>query len=83
MEIIGYLAGILSVLTFLPQIFKLYRTKSSNDLSAFMIIIFNSSVILWFVYGVSLNNLPMIIANLAIIFLTLIILIMIFIYRKK
>lgn len=82
MDIIGYIAGILSVITLAPQIIKLYKTKSTKDLSLLMMIIWCISVFLWMVYGICLSNIPMIITNALVFIMGLIIIFMIFKYKK-
>ncbi len=60
---LGYLAGTLTTLAFLPQVLHTYRIKSVGDFSWKMLISFNCGLILWFIYGVYLHNWPMILAN--------------------
>ncbi len=60
---LGYLAGTLTTLAFLPQVMHTYETKSAGDLSWKMLIAFNLGLVLWFVYGIYLHSWPMIIAN--------------------
>lgn len=64
MEFIGYLAAILTTISFLPQAIKVYKTNHTKDLSLGMFIIFCSGVFLWLIYGVLINNLPIIFANI-------------------
>ena len=63
-EIIGYSAGILTLINMLPQVIKSYRTKSVEDISFPMVLIFVISVFLWTIYGFMINNLPLIITDL-------------------
>ena len=66
-EIIGHFGAFLSSITFMPQVYKAWQSRSVGDLSLSMILIVITSTVIWLVYGVALNLLPVIIAN-AIIF---------------
>ena len=82
MEIIGYIAGVLSIITYIPQVIKLYKTKTTEGLSILMIYLMCISVTLWMSYGFILHNIPMIITNASIVFLTILILCMVYKYKK-
>jgi len=62
--ILGLVAGTLTTLAFLPQLFKIWRSKSAKDISFNTLIIFNIGIFLWLIYGIYLNALPIILANL-------------------
>lgn len=62
-EWIGSAAGILTTTSFIPQAYKVYKTKNTESISIHMFIIFNFGIIAWFTYGILLNQLPIIIAN--------------------
>ncbi len=61
--LIGFAAGTLTTLSFVPQVLKTYRTKRCDDLSAGMLLAFTSGVVLWLVYGLFLRSAPIISAN--------------------
>jgi MtN3 and saliva related transmembrane protein len=61
--IIGLVAALFTTISLLPQLIKVYKTKSTKDISTGMFALFGSGVLLWFIYGVFLNNLPIIMAN--------------------
>ncbi|MEO9485436.1 MAG: SemiSWEET transporter [Ekhidna sp.] len=63
MEFIGYLAAILTTISFAPQAIKTIRTKSTDGISLGMYILFTAGIACWLVYGVLLNNSPIIMAN--------------------
>ena len=65
MEYLGYLAGGLTTAAFVPQVWRSVRTRSVKDLSVVMLLLFNSGVVLWIVYGWMLDSLPVIVANVA------------------
>lgn len=60
---LGYMAGVLTTIAFLPQVLHTYRVKSAGDLSWKMLICFSSGLLLWFIYGVYLHSWPMILSN--------------------
>lgn len=62
-EIIGYIGAALTTLAFVPQAIKTIRDKHTKDISLFMYIIFVLGISFWFVYGVMLNSMPIILAN--------------------
>lgn len=62
--ILGLVAGTLTTLAFLPQLLKIWQTKSAKDISFNTLIIFNIGIFLWLIYGIYLNALPIILANL-------------------
>ena len=61
--ILGYLAGILTTASFIPQFLKAYRTKSTTDISVVMYTWFIIGVGLWIIYGAYKNSWPVILAN--------------------
>jgi MtN3 and saliva related transmembrane protein len=73
-EIVGHFGAFLSSVTFIPQVYKAWQTKSVGDLSLLMMFIVFTSTIVWLVYGITLNLLPVIIANgiISVLSLTLI-----------
>ena len=46
-EIIGFIAAILTTSSFLPQLIKVWKTKSSKGVSTLMYFVMLSGVILW------------------------------------
>ena len=62
-DIIGYIAGGLTTYAFWPQLQKTWKTRSAEDVSLGMLVIFTSGVGLWFLYGIVLGAWPIILAN--------------------
>jgi MtN3 and saliva related transmembrane protein len=62
-ETMGFAAGTLTTLAFLPQAVKTWKTKSADDISLAMFLLLVTGIILWIVYGVLLHSLPLIIFN--------------------
>mgnify|MGYP006439953905 FL=1 len=73
---LGFLAGLLTTISFLPQVVKTWKSRSASDLSLGMLFVFSVGVICWLVYGLLLQEMPMIIWNAVTLVLVLIILIM-------
>ncbi|MEH2144567.1 SemiSWEET transporter [Nostoc sp.] len=74
LTILGLAAATLTTTAFLPQMFQVWRTKSAKDVSLIMLITFILGVFLWLIYGISLQALPIIVANSVTLFFNLIIL---------
>ncbi|MBN2425797.1 MAG: SemiSWEET transporter [Calditrichaceae bacterium] len=72
---LGSVAGILTTIAFFPQVFKVITTKSTHDISLFMFLIMAIGIFLWFLYGLFINALPVILANFISLFLATIILV--------
>lgn len=61
--VIGLLAGAFTTIAFFPQLMKVWKTKSTKDISLVMFSLFCSGIFLWFAYGILTENPPVIIAN--------------------
>lgn len=73
-NLIGFLAAILTTIAFLPQVIKVWRSKSTKDVSLETIVLFSTGVFLWVVYGLYIKALPIILANVVTLMLNLILL---------
>jgi MtN3 and saliva related transmembrane protein len=62
-ETIGFIAGILTSISLLPQVIKALKTHSTHDLSYMWMAINGSGQILWIAYGVAINSTPLFIAS--------------------
>ena len=62
-EIVGLSAAFLTTSAFIPQVHKIYKEKNADGISLTMYIILFIGVILWFVYGILIGSLSIIIAN--------------------
>lgn len=62
-DLIGFFGSFLTSVTFVPQVYKTWQTKSAGDLSLTMLFIVLLSCIVWLVYAIALMLLPVIIAN--------------------
>ncbi|HAF30645.1 MAG TPA: hypothetical protein DCG75_16510 [Bacteroidales bacterium] len=61
--ILGLVAASCTTIAFLPQAIKTIRTKHTKDLSLGMYTLITVGTILWFMYGLFKNDLPIILAN--------------------
>ena len=77
-ELIGFIAAVCTTFAFLPQVIKVWKTKQTKDLSLRMYTIMFIGICLWFVYGLRINSLSIIIANIVTGFLVFTILVYIF-----
>jgi MtN3 and saliva related transmembrane protein len=62
-EIIGFIAAVLTTAAFLPQVYQTWKTKDVSSLSLPMLILFFIGILLWLIYGFLKESLPMIFAN--------------------
>lgn len=59
--IIGYVSGALTTFAGVPQIVKVFRSSSTQDLSYVSLSMAASGVCMWMIYGLLLKQLPIII----------------------
>lgn len=62
-ETIGFIAALLTTTAFVPQFLKVWRTRSTQDISLRMYLMLSAGVLLWLIYGIRLGSLPIIFAN--------------------
>ncbi len=74
-NLIGFLAGALTTISFVPQVIKVWKSKSTKDISLGMFLLFTIGVSLWLAYGLWINDPPIIVANLVTVVLAILILI--------
>ena len=78
---IGFFAAFCTTFAFLPQAIKVYQTKSTRDISLYMFLIFTIGVLSWLIYGLIINDLPVILANAVTLVLSFFILIYKILYK--
>ena len=81
--VLGFLAGMLTTVGFVPQIVKGYRTKRMNDVSLTMPVLLSLGMALWFFYGVILDDLPIMMWNMIALGLNIAVICLIISYRRK
>lgn len=62
-EILGFIAGALTTISFVPQVVKTWRTRSTADISLGMFALFCAGLVLWTLYGIALGSWPIVIWN--------------------
>lgn len=80
--IIGIIAAILTTFGFVPQIIKIYRTKSAKDVSIMTLFQFSVGTFLWALYGMHINDPIIIVANI-ITFITVIMTVILYYHYNK
>ena len=62
-QIIGYLAAFGTTISFLPQAIKTIQTKDTSGISLLMYSFFTLGTLLWLIYGIMSDSLPVAVAN--------------------
>jgi MtN3 and saliva related transmembrane protein len=70
---IGGTGAVLTTICWLPQAVRVVRTKETHAISLATNLIFVTGILLWLIYGIVLNNWPLIVANAISMLFTLVI----------
>ena len=62
-DFFGFSAALLTTIAFLPQLYKTWHTKSAEDVSLIMLVLFITGLICWIVYGLKIHSTPILLAN--------------------
>lgn len=81
-DIIGLAAGILTASSLIPQITKTLREKKADDVSLVMLFVLQAGLILWIIYGVRRDDLPIIATNCFSLLVNIFMVILRFKYHK-
>lgn len=68
---LGYFAGTLTVVSFLPQVIRAWKSRQTRDLSMAMYAILITASSLWTVYGIIIHDWPVIMTNVLMVTLNL------------
>ena len=60
----GYFAAFLTTIAFLPQLIRILKARSADDVSLTMIVMFIVGLIFWIIYGWETKAIPVLIANI-------------------
>lgn len=60
---IGYAAGVLTTFAYVPQVLRLWRTRSADDISLPAFLMLSTGIFLWLVYGIFQQDGPLVAAN--------------------
>ena len=69
-DLIGMIAGTLTTIAFVPQVWRVWKTRSTKDISLSMDLVFTAGVVFWLAYGLMLGAWPIIVANVVTLALT-------------
>lgn len=70
-ELIGYIAGALTTICFVPQVYKIIKEKSAKGVSLPMYLLFGLGVTFWLIYGIIIDDTPIILFNAITLMLTI------------
>lgn len=69
-DLVGSIAATLTTLAFVPQVWRVWKTRSTKDISLGMYLVFTAGVVFWLTYGLMLGAWPIIVANIVTLVLT-------------
>ena len=82
-NLFGFSAALLTTIAFLPQLYKTWTTKSAEDVSLIMSILFITGLICWIIYGSRIHSIPILVANVVTFIFNFSILILKISYNKN
>lgn len=82
-DFVGIIAAIMTTGAFLPQVIKTYRTRDVDGISLVMYIVLCVGFSTWAMYGLMIGSIPVISANVVVLFLALAILVMKIMWGRK
>ena len=62
---VGTFAGAMTTLSFLPQVIRVWQRRSARDLSYGYLLVFATGVAAWFLYGLLIRSVPVIVTNIS------------------
>tara|TARA_Y100001970_G_scaffold190851_1_gene232123 strand:- start:3260 stop:3547 length:288 start_codon:yes stop_codon:yes gene_type:complete len=63
-EIIGLVAGLLGIIAWIPQIYRIWVKKRADGISIPTFLVITTALLLWLVYGFLINSLSLIVSNI-------------------
>jgi MtN3 and saliva related transmembrane protein len=82
-DLLGYAAAFLTTVSFVPQVWRTFRTHDVSGISLRMYSIFTAGIAVWLAYGIVLKETPMILANSVSLVLACAVLVMRLRYAKE
>jgi len=70
-QVLGYTAGAVTSLTFLPQVVKTWKEKSVQNISLMMFVLAATCQVMWILYGVLKEDWVIILTNSVILTMSL------------
>lgn len=62
-DLLGYTAATLTTVSFVPQVWRCFRTRDASGISLRMYVVFTLGIAAWLAYGIVLGEVPMMLAN--------------------
>ena len=72
----GIIAATLTTIAFVPQVIKIWRSKSARDISMPMYACFTTGLVFWLTYGIMIRATPIIVANTITLLLAIAVIVM-------
>ncbi len=82
-KLLGLAAGTITSVTFLPQVIRIYKTKSAKDISSSMLGLLIIGVTMWLVYGIIVNDIAIMYTNGMVLALSLVMVYFKFRFKEK
>ncbi len=83
LDLLGLIASGFTTTSFVPQVWTTWKTRDVSGISLPTYLIISIGLLLWLIYGILKNDLPLIIANSAMVVLTAMISVMKIIYSQE
>ena len=68
-EIMGWVATAIGIISFMPQAYKVYSTNDTKALSLYKWVLINFSFVLWIIYGANIGATPVMGGNILMLLL--------------
>jgi MtN3 and saliva related transmembrane protein len=62
-EILGFIGGTLTTVSFIPQLIQVFKLKSAREISLLFTTLLLAGILTWLVYGIYSRLMPVIVAN--------------------
>lgn len=62
-ELLGFIAAILTTSAYMPQAYKIWKTRSTDSISLSMYIVMFFGILFWLIYSFLIKRPPLILAN--------------------
>lgn len=72
-EVLGLAAGTITSITFLPQVIRIWKTRSVKDISLLMVLLLVTGTVCWLTYGLLKNDAAIIYTNVMVLIMSLVI----------
>lgn len=83
LDILGLVASFFTTSSFVPQVWKTWKTRDVGGISLPTYLILTIGLGLWLIYGIYKNNLPLMVANALMVVLTGMITVMKMVFNKR